>query len=251
MEQDPGVTIREVSDPADPEVEAVAGLLLETFADPNIVLPAARMREFLEATRAGSPAAGRTFHVLTARAGGRLAGATVFSYVAAAGVGFSEYMVVAPGFRGQGVARRLFDARRAVLDRQARTAGRQGAAGLFIEVENPERTPAEFLERERTTAIDAWARLRFFHHLGFRRCDLTYVQPPLAPGREPVDYLDLLFLPWDESIRRAGVLPPQVLLDAVKPIWAGWAPDTYEDELRRLGSRIGGRPVRLVPLFPQ
>jgi hypothetical protein len=59
-----------------------------------------------------------------------------------------------------------------------------------------------------------------FEHLGFQRVNLRYVQPPLAEGKQPVDYLDLLFRP---HAPRAS-LPRAWIVDTVLPIWRAWAP---------------------------
>jgi GNAT superfamily N-acetyltransferase len=211
------VEIGSLQSPTDHRLNAVGRLLEQTFPDPNTTLGVDRMREFL-----GQPAgeAGREFFILVAEQHGTIIGTTIFSYVPATNCGFSEYLVVRRDFRAQGIGRRLFDARLDRLQDGARRAGHAHPRGLFIEVDSPTRTPPHLLEAERTTAMDAHERLRIFAHLGFQRVDLAYVQPPLADGKQPVDYLDLLFRPHTP---RAS-LPRTWITDTLLPIWRAWSP---------------------------
>jgi GNAT superfamily N-acetyltransferase len=227
-----------IADPADRQLEALAALLAATFADPDTILGLDRLQEFVAA-----PDGPRAFRVLVASQDGRVVGGSVFSYVPASNCGFSEYIVVAAESRGRGLGRALFEARRLALDALAAGSGYQGCNGLFIEVDSPRRTPPDYLARERVTALDAAERLRVFAHLGFRRLDMRYVQPPLAVGKSAVDYLDLLFAPWVQVL---AAVPAQWVLDTVEPIWRSWSPMAAETYLAEMRRRLGDRPVRLL-----
>jgi GNAT superfamily N-acetyltransferase len=246
--------LREVTDPADPRLAKLATLLNATFPDPHTVLGLDRMQEFLQANLADVPAGtsseerlvGRTsrqFRVLVVEHDATVVGGTIFSYVAKSNCGFSEYIVADTANRGRGLGRRLFNARKAVLDAEARSHGYAQCRGLFIEVDNPERTPSAFVEAERETALDTWQRLRMFAHLGFRRVDAPYVQPPLAPGKQAIDYLDLLFAPWASDTRR---IPPEWVFDTVEAIWSAWTPNTFASHLATLRSAVSGPYVALL-----
>jgi len=224
----------DIQDPHDPLVRSVADLLLEVFADPNTVLGADRLREFL-----ASSAAERKFNILALSDNQRLAGATVFSYVPRSNCGFSEYLVLRGAERARGLGRMLINARRTRLEADARAAGFEACNGLFIEADNPDRTPTPLLQAERETAIDAVERLRMFGHLGFFRVDFTYVQPPLAAGKTAVDYLDLLFAPFSGSMRE---VPANWVIDTLTPVWRGWAGPMVELP------RVTADRLRLVPL---
>ncbi len=214
----------------------------DTFPDPNTVLGLDRMQEFLAANR---PGAARRFCVLTATdLAGAVAGGTVFSYIRRSICGFSEYILVDRLSRGTGLGRWLFDGRKEVLDREANRDGHAGCRGLFIEADNPERVPGEFAAIERETSLDAWERLQLFDHLGFRRVDVAYVQPPLAPDKQPIDYLDLLFAPWP----LVSLIPREWLLDTLEPVWSAWTPATAAAHLERLRQRVSGGDVRLLTL---
>ena len=193
------ISLAYVTQPGDPAVTALSELLERTLADPDTLLGSANVREFLTESNPE-----RVFFVLVARRGDTVVGGSVFSYVIASNCGFSEYIVTGAEERGTGLGRRLFDARKAVLDARARMYGHDACSGLFIEVDSPARTPTALLDAERTSALDAWERLRIFDHLGFRRVEVQYVQPPLAPGKHAVEYLDLLFAPWAHPGDRLG-----------------------------------------------
>jgi hypothetical protein len=239
--------LKQIEQPADPRLAEVHALLAETLADPNTVLGLDRLREFLAANGPGAP---RHFYVLVAQdANGKIAGATIFSYVVASNCGFSEYIVTGGAVRGTGMGRQLVDRRKALLDTAARTHGFERCRGVFIEVDHPDRAPAEFLERERVTALDAWERWRIFEHLGFRRVDLAYVQPPLAIGGATVDYMDLMFLAWEEAAREAGHIPSAWILDTLQVIWSSWAPGSWAAPHARLRAQLGVADVALLPLF--
>ncbi|HLZ31716.1 MAG TPA: GNAT family N-acetyltransferase [Chloroflexota bacterium] len=238
--------IRRIDDAADAALPALSRLLQTTFADPDTVLELDRIQAFL--TEA-SPA--RQFCVVVAETAGEVLGGTIFSYVPQANCGFSEYLLVRKDHHGQRIGRRLFDARRAILDDLAQRSHQAPCNGLFIEADNPERTPPDLQARERETAIDALVRLHVFAHLGFWRVDVEYVQPPLGPDKQPVTYLDLLFAPWDARVRGALRLPAGWVVQTLRAIWESWAPATAHEASEALRARLGDTPVALARLTPQ
>jgi hypothetical protein len=233
--------------PDDPRLAALADLLRRTFADPNSVLGLDRMQDFMSADPS---AAGRSFHVIVAEDSGRVIGGSVFSYVPRSNCGFSEYLVLEPAGRGRGLGRALFNRRRDILNACGLQHGHAGlfpCNGVFIEADNPARTPPKLLEAERESSIDPRQRLRIFSHLGFSRVEVAYIQPPLGVGKESVEYLDLLFAPM--STPPAGVVPVNWIVDTLAPIWTALSgADTAEGELARLRERIGA--ARLIGLQP-
>ena len=232
--------LTEITDAADPRLPRLAALLSRTFPDPNTVLGLERIQEFLQANRADGA---RRFCVLVAEHNASIVGATIFSYVTGSNCGFSEYIVVDPAHRGLGLGRQLFDARKAVLDAEALRRGTARCHGVFIEVDSPTRTPPDLAQAERETAVDAWQRLRIFDHLGFRRVEVPYVQPPLAPDKQAIDYLDLLFAPWASD---SWWIPSEWVFDTVEAIWSAWSPRTCASHLARLRSAVRGRRVALL-----
>jgi GNAT superfamily N-acetyltransferase len=238
------IEVRRVTVPTDPALAELSRLMYALFADPDVVLPLERLQAFV-AEAPGTT--GRIFTVLVAEEAGGLLGGTVFSYVAATGCGFSEYLVLRRDRHGQGIGRLLVDARRARLDDQARQSGHTACKALFIEADNPDRTPAALQARERETAMESRARLRLFAHLGFFRVDMAYVQPPLDAGQQPVTYLDLLCAPWDAHVLHDLQIPARWVYDTVGPIWDNWAPGRQEPHSTRLRERLDDAPLALLP----
>lgn len=242
---DPGpIGVGEVVTPDDPLLEPFHRIMEGTFADPNITLSFEHLREFV----AGREGPARRFHCLIVTVGGRVAGGSLFSYCRAANTGFSEYIVVAPEFRGRGVARIIVDRRLVILDRDARAAGRPQADALFIEVANPRKMPPDLARGDAERAMDPSGRRAFMRHVGFFRCDFDYVQPPLDAGKAPVTYLDLCCLPRNPDWAARGAVPGDVVLATVEPIWANWCPGEYRAFLNRFRPVLAGRDVPLLPL---
>lgn len=242
---DPGpIGLTEVVTPDDPLLQPFHRIMEGTFADPNITLSLEHLQEFV----AGRDGPLRRFHCLVVTVGGRVAGGSLFSYCPGANTGFSEYIVVAPEFRGLGLARMIFDRRLRALDADAQAAGRPRADALFIEVANPRKMPPDIARGDRERAMDPAERHAFMRHLGFWRCDFDYVQPPLDAGKSPVTYLDLCCLPRSPDWAARRGVPGDVVLATVEPIWASWCPGEYRLFLERLRPMLSGREVRLVPL---
>jgi hypothetical protein len=239
-------SIRRLADPLDPGLAGLARLLQASFADPDTVLELDRMQAFLTQPPAET---NRHFRVLVAKDGGAVVGGSIFSYVPSTNCGFSEYLVVRKQRHGEGLGRRLFDARKTMLNELAREAGQDSCHGLFIEADSPERTPPHLQAREREMAMDAVTRLAVFAHLGFLRVELDYVQPPLGPGKQPVTYLDLLFAPWAERVRAEQRVPAEWVAETLCPVWHGWSPDDATADCKALRQRLAiGWAVQLVRL---
>jgi len=228
------LSLSAVTRPDDPRLVAFSALMDRVFADPNSVLSLERLREFV-----ASASTCRQFHVLVARdVADGIVGGSVFSYVPRSSCGFSEYLLLQHASRGQGFGRLLFDRRKAILDADARPAG---CRGLFIEVDNPVRTPSDLLDQ---SGLDPHNRLRLFSHLGFRRVNIHYVQPPLGAGKDVVDHMDLLFAPWrDHPTDR---VPAEWILHTLEPIWSAWSPQTAPTQLARLRQNLNGPDVELL-----
>jgi hypothetical protein len=234
------VHIDEVTRPDDARLDDLADLLMRTFQDPNSVLGADRIREFLSDNAQKNE---RQFCVLVAEAddGSGLVGCSVFSYVVRSNCGFSEYLVVERSERHLGLGRALFDRRRSRLDAEAARHGRTTCHGLFIEADSPARIPPELLATE---SMDTTERLRMFRHFGFRRVSMAYVQPPLATDKAAVDHMDLLFAGWDAQ-SSPEFLPTAWLVETLAAIWQAWSPATADAHLADLRATL---PAPRVPL---
>jgi hypothetical protein len=235
------VRLGEVTRPEDPRLGDLSHLLQRTFADPNSVLGLDRIQQFLSEAVADRA---RFFHVTVAdrRDPPAVVGASIFSYVVRSNCGFSEYLVVDQSLRQRRLARALFDQRKAILDADAMRSGQAACSGLFIEVDNPWRTPADLLALE---SFDPVERLRVFGHFGFRRVAVAYTQPPLAPDKDAVDHMDLLFAPWARA-SQTDAIPSEWILRTLEAIWLAWTPETAGKYLERLRRDLTSPTVALI-----
>ncbi|HYG60084.1 MAG TPA: GNAT family N-acetyltransferase [Symbiobacteriaceae bacterium] len=225
------IHIRRVADPGDPAIAAFGALQERVFPDPDLLIPP-HVMPFMVARQTKE----RRNILLVAEVEGAVVGGTLFHYLAVPQTGFSSFMAVAPECRGQGVARKLHQARWATLITEG------PVHGIFIDVVAPERLPPEDLARERAFGLDPADRRRVFHRLGFRRVDVAYYQPPGGPGEEPITTMDLLYCPHEP----ADFVATDVVVGTMHAYWTPWlgrqTADTHAAELRR---RCGGDQVAL------
>jgi GNAT superfamily N-acetyltransferase len=237
------IAIRLATGPSDPAIAAFGELQERAYADPDLLIPPEVLPGLLSVQTRD-----RRNLMLVAEAGGSVVGGTVFHYFPGLNTGFSSFLAVAPELRGQGLARRLHEARFAVLDEAAAATGAAapGVHGVFIDVVAPERLPPEELARERAFGLDPADRRRIFHRLSFRRVDVAYYQPPDGYGGEAVTTMDLLYCPRQE----ADWVLTDLVVGTMHAYWTPWlgrqAADTHSAELRR---RCGGERVALRPAY--
>jgi GNAT superfamily N-acetyltransferase len=117
----------------------------------------------------------------------RILGGIVFECYRRSRSGFVTYLVVDPQARRRGLGK-------ALLQRAEEWVRRHGAdvPWLYAETEDPRR-----VDDDRAAGAD---RLRALSRLGFRGCDLPYVQPPLGADQPYVDSLVLLVRPLGASV---------------------------------------------------
>ncbi|MCL6525450.1 MAG: GNAT family N-acetyltransferase [Thermaceae bacterium] len=228
-------SVRQVTDPHDPAVEAFGHLQQQIYFEPELLIPPQVIRAML-----ALPAGERGNFLVVAEEGGVLLGGTFFHYLRLPNTGFSSFMGVAPSARGQGIARRLHQQRFAVLDQAA--GGK--VEGIFIDVVAPERLSPEALEAERRVGSDPLARRRAFAALGFSRVDLRYEQPVGGPGGGPVTHLDLLYCPHQPT----EWVPTERVLETLRAYWRPWLGEQRaEQEVEKLRQRAKGARLRLLP----
>src|SRR4051794_40913141 len=106
------VSIREVTEPTDAAIAAFGLLQRAVYFEPDALIPGEALGWLLSRTSGE-----RSNFMLVAERGTHVVGGTVFHYLASAGSGFSSFMGVDGAARGQGIARRLHEARFDVLRR--------------------------------------------------------------------------------------------------------------------------------------
>ncbi len=233
------VTLRPVTDPADPAIAAFGRLQENAYFEPDMLIPAQYIGQML------GEVGGRHNFLLVAEEDGTLLGGTLFHYLAPPGTGFSSFMAVDREARGRGIARQLHEERFRLLDAAAGGAVPGGTVpgrtvpGVFIDVVNPARLSAEELVREKAVGSDPTARRRAFAKLGFLQVDLRYEQPVGGRGGGPVTNMDLLFCPHEPGLDR---LPVQLVADTMRAYWTSWmGPQRAAKYAAELAARADGR----------
>jgi GNAT superfamily N-acetyltransferase len=229
------LVIREVDDPRDAALAGFGKMQEAAYFAPETLIPGRYIPQLL-----ANPE--RNFLVV-AELEGRVVAGTLFHWLADAGAGFSSFLGVERGLRGQGIARRLHQRRFEVLDR----AADRPVAGVFIDVVNPKRMSPEELEREHAVGSDSFDRRRAFGHLGFRQVDIRYEQPIGGPNGGPVTILDLLFCPHEA----AADVPTALVVATMRAYWEPWfGEDRASRYALELGSRANGA-ARLKLISPE
>jgi hypothetical protein len=165
----------------------------------------------------------------------------LFHFLRSTNVGFSSYLAVDQDFRGQGLARKLHQARFEVLDEISGIK----VEGLFIDVVNPARLSSAELESEHSVGSDPSTRLKAFSSLGFKRVDVRYEQPVGGENGGAVTNMDLLFCPRDA----ATSIPTSLVVDTMKTYWTPWLGAKMAVlESKKLESRAAGQEIALLPL---
>jgi GNAT superfamily N-acetyltransferase len=232
------LVVREVVDPQDPAIADFGHMQEAAYFAPETLIPARYIPMLL-----GQATGTRRNFLLVAELDGRVVGGALFHWLAEAGSGFSSFLGVERAVRGQGIARKLHDARFAVLDRAA--GGH--APGVFIDVVSPTRLPLEDLERERIVGSNPVDRRRAFAHLGFGQVDIRYEQPVGGPNGGPVTILDLLFCPREPS----ATVPTALVVATMQAYWTPWLGKAEAGRhARELQARANGAAeLKLVSLI--
>jgi GNAT superfamily N-acetyltransferase len=231
------ITLRQITDPVDSAIARFGALQERTYADGDMLIPPAYLGTLLARS-----APDRQNLMLVAEMADQVVGGVVFHYFPHVNTGFSSYMAVEHAVRGQGLARRIHEARFALLDQVAGVP----VHGIFIDVVAPERLTAAEIAHEQTVGADPWLRRQIFKRLGFRRVAVDYYQPPDGPGAQPITSMDLLYCPHPGE--QDEVVSTELVVRTMHIYWAPWlgraAADTHAAELRR---RCGGAQVALYP----
>ena len=183
----------------------------------------------------------RSNHLIVLEDAGRVVAGTLFHYLSKPQIGFSSYLAVTADLRGQGLARRLHDARTALLEEVSDGS----CQGVLIDVVNPARLSADELELERGVGSDPVNRLRVFSSLGFKRVDIVYEQPVGGANGGPVINMDLLFSPREPI----DSVPTALIVAAMLTFWTPWlGRKTAQTAARLLEARADGDELALIAL---
>jgi GNAT superfamily N-acetyltransferase len=201
--------IRRVTSPVDSAIGAFVKLQNAVYYEPDALIPGGAIRMMLSV-----PMVKRTNVLLVAEEADTLLGGVLFHYLQKPNVGFSSFMGTSLEARGQGVGRKLHEARFATLDE---IAGKK-VEGVFLDSVAPERLTQEELEAEHKVNSDPVRRRDIFQHLGFRKVAIRYEQPVGGPDGGPVTNMDLLFCPRES----ASSIPTDLVVTTMQSYWMPW-----------------------------
>lgn len=124
------------------------------------------------------------------------------------GTEHAVYLLVSPEYRSIKVGKKLFDFednyaknRLAGIGNPNKLEGTEAALTenphtkiiVFGEQNAPElMTLKDYLEDSRNARLDQCDRLQIFLKWGYNRCNFRYIQPPLAEGEDPCDFLTFI-----------------------------------------------------------
>lgn len=228
------LAIRRVNNPLDSAIAAFGRLQRKVYFEPDNLIPASIIRMMI-----ATPMVGRSNFLVVAEEGKKLIGGTLFHYFPKPNTGFSSFMGIAAEFRGQGISRKLHQARFQTLDE----AAEKQVQGLFIDTVAPERLSEEELEAEASAGFDPAIRRQVFAALGFRKVDVRYEQPVGGPSGGPVTNMDLLYCPREP----AESLPTETVVQTMLAYWGPWLGSAAaRKHAQALSQRAGSEIIKLV-----
>ncbi len=228
--------LRRITTANDPAIASFGQLQERTYFEPDMLIPASIIGQMLEWSNVD-----RHNILLVLEESGRVVAGTLFHFLRKTNVGFSSYLAVDQDFRGQGLARRLHQARFKVLDE----ISGEMVKGLFIDVVNPERLSSTELELEHSVGSDPKTRLKAFSSLGFKRVDVRYEQPVGGENGGAVTNMDLLFCPREALTS----IPTKLVVETMRTYWMPWLGTKMAVlESKKLETRAAGQEIALLPL---
>jgi ribosomal protein S18 acetylase RimI-like enzyme len=162
-------------------------LYLEAFPDKN-------ERETLDNMLAQAKRFSQTknayYVCIVAERGGQVVGGIVGDFFPASSSAVSEFVAVHNQHRGERIASRLIHNMLHTMEKRTNKPIRY----CYAEIENPDVFSNKTLQEE------ARIRIGFWKKLGAKKINISYYQPPLSDGKQPLHTLFLSVLRWDESL---------------------------------------------------
>lgn len=196
------------------------GVYSPEFPDPNEKESLANIERHLELKAEGWYGE-NAYHVIIVESEGDIVAGAIADYLVEPNAGVMEFLVVTPGWRGQGLGRRLLDYTEASIAADARRAGRPALDFIVAEINDPFRVDLA------ADNLDPFLRARVWGGWGYRKLDFPYVQPALSGAQQPVHHLMLAVKPLAEAYGEA--VPAPRLLETVSA-YLRWAMRIPEPE---------------------
>lgn len=123
--------------------------------------------------------------------------------------GLASYIAIEPTCRGRGWARLLFREAKKWLKERCQKDTSENLRALFAEVHDPHKPS----DRKYPVPLDPYQRIEVMGRLGAKWVGLPYWQPPLAQGRNWVEFLLLAFPVNDGPLETLPVAVVREFLD--------------------------------------
>lgn len=120
------------------------------------------------------------YHILILKLNNKVIGFIIGDYYFSSGISFIEFIGIDSSYVKRGYSKILIEK---FLDLVKEDSARSNSIlnGILIEVEKPE-------------SIDSPGSFPFWDHMGFKKIECKYVQPPLSDDKEPAKDLMLMYL---------------------------------------------------------
>jgi GNAT superfamily N-acetyltransferase len=198
------IEFREISDRADDLLildRFYKDLYESEFPDPDERESLANMKEYLRLKAQGWYGE-NNYHLLIALEDGRLCGGVISDFLADAGAGAIEFLVVDQQQRGSGLGRSLLEQTERLLAADAKRVGRELTC-VVAEMNDP------FKPGALDDCFDPFLRAQIWDRWGYARLEFPYLQPALSSDQNAVSHLMLVAKPmraaWRDAIPSATV----------------------------------------------
>ncbi|MGZ8161977.1 MAG: GNAT family N-acetyltransferase [Methylobacter sp.] len=161
------------------------GLYESEFPDPDERESLENMERYLELKARGWYGK-NNYHILVGMWGETPVAGSVTDYLAEANAGVIEFLLVASGFRGRGIASYLREVTEAMLKADALTHLARDLDLIVGEMNDP------YKSGNVQDNLDPFVRARIWHNWGYQKLNFPYIQPALSDEQIPVRHLLLM-----------------------------------------------------------
>jgi ribosomal protein S18 acetylase RimI-like enzyme len=128
---------------------------------------------------------GEDRHIIHMKNKSSIIGSMIFSYFHKSNAGYIPYIVIDPSYRQKGYARTLFERAMQILEQDAKKLKKNLVKYVYLEID-------KFGDKIPPSAY-------LWHRLGFKRINLSYIQPPLNKEKSHSDNLILAVYPLNHD----------------------------------------------------
>jgi GNAT superfamily N-acetyltransferase len=188
------------------------GIYEAEFPDDNERESLANMLQYLQLKEEGWYG-NNNYHILLGLQDGQPIAASIIDYLATPNAGVIEFLLVAPEFRCQGVARQLLEYTEKTLTSDADRLNCQ--LDLIVgEMNDPFKIALE------DDNVDPFQRAKIWGKWGFQKLNFPYIQPALSDDQEPVHHLLLMGKLFNKNYQ-SGI--PSNIVKSIAHEYIRWA----------------------------